>query len=389
MIECKSCLYKSNHPLGILFNQNGVCTGCTVHLEKDLIDWRLRKESLLELVADYRNQSSYDCIVPVTGGQDSYFIVHYIVNELKLRPLLVNFNRIMNTREGIENLQRLRTIFGLDLQQSTINPLVARRVIQCTLANLGTLNWFWIAGQSSLPVRLARDLNIPLIIWGAHQGVEQVGMYSHFDNAEMTKRYRKEHDLLGIDENDIFNFDCGFDESDIYQLKYPNDRELLHANVRGIYLSNYVRWDPYAQHELMVKTYNYQGRKTIRTYYNYDNPDCVAYMSLQDKLKSIKFGYGKVTDQLCREIRHKRIRKQDAEAINRSYLSREDKKSIVKFLNWLGSNNKSYDLLKLNTAENFLKAIMEFLDHKNTLSAESKELTDNDFDLFGKGIFTD
>ena len=41
-------------------------------------------------------------------------------------------------------------------------------------------------------------MKIPLIIWGAHQGLEQVGMYSHLHNVEMTRRYRKDHDLFGV-----------------------------------------------------------------------------------------------------------------------------------------------------------------------------------------------
>jgi hypothetical protein len=81
MIECIACLYKDNHPLGILFNEEGLCSGCTLHQEKDILNWDERRESLLNIVKDYRNQSSYDCIVPVTGGQDSYFTVDYVVNE--------------------------------------------------------------------------------------------------------------------------------------------------------------------------------------------------------------------------------------------------------------------------------------------------------------------
>ena len=45
-------------------------------------------------------------------------------------------------------------------------------------------------------------MNIPLIIWGAHQGVDQTGMFSHLDEVEMTK-YRKEHDLFGYEAEDL------------------------------------------------------------------------------------------------------------------------------------------------------------------------------------------
>lgn len=389
MIECVACLYKDNHPLGILFNEEGLCSGCTLHQEKDILNWGERRESLLKIVKDYRNQSSYDCIVPVTGGQDSYFTVHYVVNELGLRPLLVNFNRVFNSREGIENLQRLRTVFGLDLQQATMNPVVVKRIIQTTLANLGTINWFWIAGQTSLPVRISRDLGVPLIIWGAHQGVEQVGMYSHLDDVEMTRRYRKEHDLMGVDEKEIFRFDCAFNEADISQLQYPSDLDLLNSNTKGIYLSNYVRWDPYQQHEFVVKRYGYQGRKFARSYYQFDNPDCPVYMTIQDELKQMKFGYGKVTDQLTREIRHGRIDREKAKSLNNSYLEKTDSDSILKFLEWLGASRRSYKLLELNSSKDFAEKLKEFLISDSRRYEDVEQSQDRDYDVFGKGVFID
>lgn len=387
MVECCRCLYRSNHPLGILFNADGVCSGCSLHDEKDQIDWGERKSELLELVKDYRQQDKYDCIIPVTGGQDSFFIVHYVVNELKMNPLLVSFNRIFNTKEGIENLHNLRASFGLDLLQSTINPMVAKKVIQVTLANLGTINWFWIAGQTSLPVRTARDYGIPLIIWGAHQGVEQVGMYSHLDNVEMTKRYRREHDLIGVDERDIFKFDCGFDSNDIHSLSYPSDQDLVNTRIRGIYLSNYVRWDPVLQHQIVEKRYGYKGRSSTRSYYNYDNPDCPVYMSIQDELKQIKFGYGKVTDQLCREIRHGRITKSEAVSKNSEYLAKRDKDSVLRFLTWLGASPGSFELLKLNFSKDFNVAFREFISSNSFLPPDAEINSDNDYDVFGKGLF--
>ena len=51
-------------------------------------------------------------------------------------------------------------------------------------------------------------MKIPLIIWGAHQGLEQTGMFSHLHNVEMSRRYRKDHDLFGHDtDNFITDFD--------------------------------------------------------------------------------------------------------------------------------------------------------------------------------------
>ena len=91
---CTRCLYANDHPLGITFDENGICSGCKIHEEKNKLDWTFRWEKLQKLIKPYKSKKqSYDCIVPITGGQDSYFIIHIVKNKLGLNPLLVNYNK--------------------------------------------------------------------------------------------------------------------------------------------------------------------------------------------------------------------------------------------------------------------------------------------------------
>lgn len=396
IVQCLRCLYQTNHPLGLILDSEGVCSGCRVHEEKDSLDWNARFENLRKTTDSYklRSNNNYDCIVPVTGGQDTFFIVHTVIHELGLNPLLVNFNRNFNSAIGIKNLAILRTSFPADFRQFTINPTIARRVVRTTLANLGTVNWLSIAGQTSLPVRMASELGIPLIIWGAHQGVEQVGMFSHTDEVEMTSRYRKEHDLMGVDETNIFEFDPDFKPEDISSLVYPSDELLQRNGTRGIYLSNFLRWDPVAQHEFVREKYGYLGRKSNRTYYQFDNPDCPVYLGFQDFLKVKRLGYGKVSDQLVRDIRHKRIDKKSALAIEHEYLSGAPE-GLEEFARWLGISLKNFDSLLLGHAKDFAQQILtetwrrelEVLSSSNgLLDSDDELLLDQDFTNIGKGI---
>ena len=32
---CKRCLYSTDHPLGLTINNDGICSGCEIHEEKD------------------------------------------------------------------------------------------------------------------------------------------------------------------------------------------------------------------------------------------------------------------------------------------------------------------------------------------------------------------
>ena len=101
-LRCIRCLYPIFHPLGLVLDESGVCSGCLIHEEKDSLDWSKRWRKLEELVAPYRVDSgkTYDCVVPVTGANDSYFIVDTIKNRLGLNPLLVTYNKYFNTPLG-------------------------------------------------------------------------------------------------------------------------------------------------------------------------------------------------------------------------------------------------------------------------------------------------
>ena len=72
MKYCKTCVYPDTKP-GLEFDKNGICSACNNNELKFSIDWKARKSQFLELLEKYRskNDSTYDCIIPVSGGKDS------------------------------------------------------------------------------------------------------------------------------------------------------------------------------------------------------------------------------------------------------------------------------------------------------------------------------
>lgn len=343
---CKRCLYTNFHPLGLVIDEEGICSGCRIHEEKDEIDWNSKKEKLIEMIKPYRSKSgrNYDCIVPVTGGQDSYFIVHIVKEILKLNPLLVSYNKYYNTEVGIRNLANLRIQFNVDFILQNVKPDSVKKITRQTLAEHGSIYWHCLAGQSAFPVQISVKYKIPLVIWGAHQGMEQVGMFSHHQEVEMSRRYRKDHDLFGVEAEDLLGISGSLSEEDVWQYFYPSDFDLHVIGTRGIYLGNYFRWDQLAQHQEMVKTYDYKTSKLTRTPDQYDHIDCFNYSNLHDLIKLKKTGYSKVTDQVTREIRHKRITREQGIAIIKKYESKEPENQKI-FLDWLNLDNRSFEFI--------------------------------------------
>ena len=343
---CKRCLYSTAHPLGLVLDEEGICSGCRVHEEKENLDWGERWERLESIVTPYRNAdgSNYDCIVPVSGAQDSYYIVHLVKERLGLNPLLVTYNRYFNTPLGIRNLANLRIRFNCDIFYQNVNPVSVKKITRSTLRRLGSIYWPILAGQTVFPVQTAVNFKIPLIIWGAHQGLEQVGMFSHLHEVEMTRRYRKDHDLMGYEADDLLSVFDTLTEGDIWQYRYPDDAALNEVGVRGIYLGNYVRWDPKAQHEEMVERHDYASATFARTFDTYDHVDCFNYMDLHDQIKLFKHGYSRVTDHASREIRHGRLTREQGLALVRKYEQMQPQ-YIQRFCDWLGMQPESLQFM--------------------------------------------
>ena len=116
---CSNCWNPSNHPLGLSFDKNNVCSGCNVHNERYSINWSKRQKDLKKIFLKNYN-SYYDCVIPVFGNGDDFFVVDYAKNILKINPLIVNFNTHYNSKVGIRNMARLISQLDCDHISMTI-----------------------------------------------------------------------------------------------------------------------------------------------------------------------------------------------------------------------------------------------------------------------------
>lgn len=415
MRYCKRCLYPENHPLNLVFDDEGVCSGCRVHEEKDILNWAQRAEKLKGIFDTYRNksQNNYDCIVPVSGARDSYYIVHLVKNIYGMNPLLVTYNKQYNTAEGVRNLANLRIQFDCDIMTLTVNPEKVKKITRASIRKMGSIYWHCLAGQTVYPIQMAVKFKIPLVVWGAHQGVDQVGMFSHLDEVEMTRKYRKEHDLMGFEADDLIDEFDAITENDILPYKYPHDKEIERVGVRGIYLNNFIRWDSRTQHEKMIEKYGYKTMVQNRTFDTYNDVDCFNYSDVHDYIKIVKWGYGKVTDHATREIRLGHLTREKGIELVKRYSNREPK-NLKKFLDWIGISPSAFkflidqhrnpDIWRRNNEweweykEDFLQEMInagsksnaldlkkEFSAFKTTEPGQSTD-PDNTYILIGKGV---
>jgi len=398
MKECARCLYTSSHPFGLDFNSEGLCTGCITHDEKFSLNWderyKLLEKNISEILSIPNRNKYYDCVIPIRGTPEYFYVVNVVKNKLGLRPLVVSYNSHFNSDPGVRNVDLIRETFDVDYVQHTSDPFVYRKLIRETLNRLDSIRWPFLAGYTQFPVKVAAEKNIPLVIWPYHQPTEQVGMHSYQDLNEMTRRGRHDFDLMGFEPHELIDVGSLIHSSEIEDLRYPENSDLAKAGIRGIYLSNYIPWDSRRFSEQMIEEFGASASKNARTFDTYDRIDDMTYMTIHDVLKQGKLGYSRVTDNLCREIRFKRVAKEDARVIEKFFQAQNPSPEINRFLSWLGMKPEGFKwylerlpfsaqiefdkAVNLNeTQTNFINSFV--VNHRDV--SQSKEYT-----IFGKGL---
>lgn len=108
--RCTKCILPETMPF-IHFDDEGVCNYCHSYKPRNQPK---PKEQLFELVEPYRRKGEADCIVPFSGGRDSCYGLHLIVNELKMKPITYTYDWGMVTDLGRRNISRMCSQLGVE-----------------------------------------------------------------------------------------------------------------------------------------------------------------------------------------------------------------------------------------------------------------------------------
>jgi len=108
--RCTRCILPETMPF-IRFDHDGVCNYCNNYKKRNEPK---PKEELFRLVEKYRRDHGPECIVPFSGGRDSCYGLHLIVNELKMKPITYTYDWGMVTDLGRRNISRMCAELGVE-----------------------------------------------------------------------------------------------------------------------------------------------------------------------------------------------------------------------------------------------------------------------------------
>lgn len=352
---CTRCVYPSI-AVNTVFDDEGVCSACRTseEFERAAVPafWAERKRAFERLceeaIARRDGGSNWDCIIPVSGGKDSYWQAH-ICREHGLRPLLVTYHGNNYLPEGQGNLDRMRDVLGMDHMVFGPSVDTLRRLNLAAFRRMGDMNWHAHAGIKIVPVRLAVQLRIPLVVWGEITWTI-AGMFDPSDFAEYNRRTVFEHDLRGYTHEDFEGSD-DIEEGDLTWLRFPSDEAIADVGVRGIYVGNFFPWRPDEHAQLVHERYGFEFARRLfdRTYRTMSNLDDMHENGIHDYMKWIKFGYGRASDHASKDIRDGTMTREEGVAAVRLHDHVKPMRDLNRWLEYVGIDEAEFD----RTADGF------------------------------------
>jgi len=309
MKYCKLCVYPFV-TVNLDIADDEICSSCkSFEISEKLSSefWDKRKERFKQLVEETikNNTSNYDCLIPVSGGKDSYYQIHVIAKEFGLKPLLMTYHGNNFLPEGDYNRDRMRHVFDADHIVWGPSIDVLKKLNRLGFKKMGDMNWQNHCGIFTAPISIATKFNIPLIIWG-EIAWDISGMFDPDDFVEFSARVRHEHGLRGYEWYDFLDDpDDKLSEKDMIWAKYPSDEEIIRVGARGLYIGNFFKWDPNWHVQMVQEKYGWKPAEKPfeRTYRRFSNLDDRYENGIHDLMKFVKFGYGRCSDHASKDIR--------------------------------------------------------------------------------------
>ena len=308
---CKTCLNMSTRPR-ISFDEKGSCNACQWSEEKKELDWKKRLLELENILSKHKNKSTYDCIIPVSGGKDGTYVTDQLKNKYNIKPLCVTVKPALELDIGKKNLDNFLKK-GVDHIHVTPNLKVMSILDRIGFLDYGQGYYGWMIAVHSAPSIIASLLNIKLIFYGEDGEVEYGGTNKYKYKPIYKIDHQKKVFLNNAYENVIKK--SGIEDKDLYWFKFPEKNT---ENIDITHYSYFENWDPYRNYMVAKEKYNLvdETSNNVGTFTNFAHND-QALSALHYYLMYIKFGFGRATQDAGIEIR-------------RGAMTREQAKNLVK-----------------------------------------------------------
>ena len=363
IIFCKKCAMSNQKPItsvefksdsktikqGININNDGICDPCKVNEKKNTsIDWDEREEQLWALCDKYRkNDGSYDCLVPGSGGKDSFYASDILKKKFKMNPLTVTWAPNIYTEWGLKNFDSWIDS-GQDNFLVTPNGKIKRLLTRLALEKLLHPFQPFMLGQRNVPAKIAMKMNIELVLYGENEA-EYNNPKKDFESA---KRKLNIWSIKEEDEKDLMisgftlkelEETFGISKNELSLYLPPTEEDVIKKKINVQYLGYYLKWDQQGKYYYAVQNGGFipSPMRTSGTYSKYN--------SIDDKLDDfhfyttlIKFGIGRVNYDVSQEIRNGEISIEEGKGLVKKFLYEFPKRFEGTLFKYLSFSEKEF-----------------------------------------------
>ncbi|MFL2551663.1 MAG: hypothetical protein ACJ0SM_09025 [Arenicellales bacterium] len=200
--RCSRCVLPETFP-NLTFNSEGVCRYCTSFEET----WLMGLEELTDISRNLRTPNREDCLIPLSGGRDSCYALHFVKNELGLNPVAFTYDWGFVTDQARRNISRICGELNVE------HILVAadiRRKRQNVKKNVAA--WLAKPDISMIPLFMAgdkfffkyasmlrREMKLNSIIF-SQNALERTDFKTGFANVDDTSKHKKIHGLSAYNQ---------------------------------------------------------------------------------------------------------------------------------------------------------------------------------------------
>ena len=123
---CTNCVMDTTDTK-ITFDEKGVCDHCNTFYKEIKPNWHTDERgwkkivSIVDKIKLEGKDKDFDCIIGMSGGIDSSYLLYLAVKKLGLRPLVFHVDAGWNSQQAVHNIEVIVDKLGLDLYTEVID----------------------------------------------------------------------------------------------------------------------------------------------------------------------------------------------------------------------------------------------------------------------------
>jgi hypothetical protein len=174
---------------GSTFDSEGVCNYCRAYdqaVSKFSSESGQYKQRHLNAILDkYRGKKPFDCIVGLSGGKDSTYLLYLAVKKYGMHPLAFNFDNGYRSPDAVNNIEKTVNELGVDLIVVKPNPKIMHQLQKIFLLRTGEFCTPCLMHIDGIAEQLANRYRIKVMVSGCDESlstaIDGLSIASYYD----------------------------------------------------------------------------------------------------------------------------------------------------------------------------------------------------------------